>query len=190
MDEEESSARQRMDRYSSAGVISFDEMDKIKYYSSGFVLYTATSFVANPFLQIKRRVQMAIHPTHAIDIYKASGIQGLFRGGSLSWVSGSNRMMYFTVYEYAYNILEKNTMPFLKKLNLSTNSTNSIWAASSAAVASIISQGTLTPLHVVTTRLHVNEGPPVSAIFVVKSIISKYGRWSVLWTGNSYQWYI
>lgn len=175
---------EKVDPNSPSIELSFNHMDKTKYYCSGFALYALTSFFANPFLQVKRRVQMGIEPTSAAGIWKSSGVHGLFRGGSLSWISGSNRMVYFTVYECFNSALQNHTKHYFESSSISNNLMTSIWAASSAAVASIVSQATLTPLHVVTTRMHINDGPPVSPLSIVKSIVSKYGRWSVLWTGE------
>lgn len=53
----------------------------------------------------------------------------------------------------------------------------------SAAVASVTSQLVLTPFSVITTRLHVNTGPPISAMQVLLSTVKAHGSWAVLWTG-------
>lgn len=53
----------------------------------------------------------------------------------------------------------------------------------SAAVASVTSQVVLTPFSVITTRLHVNTGPPVSSLQVLSSVVQSHGSWRVLWTG-------
>ena len=52
-----------------------------------------------------------------------------------------------------------------------------------AAVASITSQLILTPFSVITTRIHVNRGPPVSSLQVIESVVKSHGGWGILWTG-------
>ena len=45
------------------------------------------------------------------------------------------------------------------------------------------SQLVLTPFSVITTRLHINTGPPVSSLTVLTSTLRSHGGWGVLWTG-------
>ena len=80
-------------------------MDMIKYYSSGFVLYALSSLMANPYLLIKRRLQLGINGG-VLQTLSSEGPKSLFRGGSLCWVSGSNRMVYFTLYEHVTTVLD------------------------------------------------------------------------------------
>ena len=51
-------------------------------------------------------------------------------------------------------------------------------------MASVTSQLVLTPFSVITTRLHINRGPPISAWQVISSTVKTHnGSWAVLWTG-------
>ena len=166
-----------------ASQIHFHDLSKFKFYSAGMSLYTMASIFATPFLLVKRRQQMGMSPS-LIDLYKLEGPSGLFRGGSLSWISGANRMIYFTVYEevgHCLGSLHHHRPSFMDAL--SDNTRVSVVAAVAAAAASILSQAVLTPLHVVTTRLHINK-TQLSAWSVLRSVISKYGGVSVLWTGT------
>jgi hypothetical protein len=88
--------------------ISLQDVDARKYYCSGFSLYAASSLMANPYLLVKRRQQLGMQ-SGLLRIYASEGLRSLFRGGTLCWVSGCNRMAYFTVYEHVTNLLEHVT---------------------------------------------------------------------------------
>jgi hypothetical protein len=102
--------------------LRLEDLDIMRFYSSGFMLYAVSSLLANPFVIVKRRTQLGMDSS-VRQIFLTEGMQGLFRGGSLCWVSGSNRMQYFTIYESAINILE------------TFNTTSNIWQSVSRGVA-------------------------------------------------------
>ena len=98
--------------------LEIKDMNLIKYYSSGFALYALSSLMANPFLLVKRRLQLGIDGG-VVQTCMSEGPKSLFRGGSLCWVSGSNRMLYFTMYEYVTNLLENINKSYIKERKLS-----------------------------------------------------------------------
>lgn len=164
--------------------VGFEDVDKKLFYSYGTLLFGSTSFFATPFLLLKRRLQMGMDLS-VFQLVKREGITGSFRGGSLWWISGCNRMMYFTIYEKALKTFESlNGRVHIPGYVPSQKMKDSVSSGSAAAIASIASQAVLTPVAVVTTRLHVNQGPLLSARGVMHSIVSQHGRWGVLWTGE------
>lgn len=91
---------------SRAQSVGLSDLDSARYYSSGFTLYAVSSLMANPFLLVKRRQQLGMSGG-LTRVVSSEGVRSLFRGGTLCWVSGINRMGYFTVYEHVTSALEK-----------------------------------------------------------------------------------
>jgi hypothetical protein len=165
--------------------VEFNDLNKTLFYSYGTLLFSSTSFFATPFLLLKRRLQMG-YDMSVVQLWKREGTTGSFRGASLSWISGVNRMVYFTIYEKALTTFENlNVESNSPSLAPSQKAKKSASSATAAAIASITSQAVLTPVAVVTTRLHINQGPLISAWKVMNSIVSQHGRYGVLWTGYS-----
>lgn len=152
-----------------------------QYYGYGTFLFTSTSFLATPFLLLKRRLQMGLDAT-VMGLWRKEGLRGSFRGGSLSWISGCNRMVYFTIYERAVQSFN-NIDTDRRGIDISPHVKSSCSNATAAAIASITSQAILTPVAVVQTRLHVNQGPIIPARSVLRTIIAQHGGWGILWTG-------
>jgi hypothetical protein len=96
--------------------IRLEDLDKNKYYFSGFVLYTISSLLANPYLLVKRRQQLGMNGG-VMKTFATEGLGALFRGGSLCWVSGCNRMIYFTIYEHVTNAMEQAHITEHKRVN-------------------------------------------------------------------------
>ena len=157
----------------------------LKYYSYGTCLFTSTSFMATPFLLLKRRIQMGTE-TSVLGLIKSDGLRGSFRGGSLSWISGVNRMLYFTIFEKAVNVFGTTNIHYKAPgVDTSGHARQSLTNAAAAALASIVSQAVLTPVSVVTTHMHVHDCPNMSATQVFNYIVSQNRSYSVLWTGKN-----
>lgn len=125
------------------------------------------------------------------NLVKTEGVRGAFRGGSLSWISGVNRMGYFTIYERAVSIFDRiNVSSRLSGYDRAGHTTKSVNNAAAAAVASVVSQAVLTPVSVVTTHLHVHPCNNVSVTQVTRAIVAQHGRWGVLWTGELFALFI
>jgi len=163
-------------------VVNFNEVDKFQFYLYGTLLYSGSSLLSTPFMLLKRRQQMGI-PASLFSVWKSEGVNGLFRSGSLSWVSGVNRMIYFTIYEHVVSFFEKYEPTEYNEIFQSPKVHKSMISAFAAASGSITSQAILTPLAVVTTSQHVHKVPSTSARAVVKSILANHGNLRVLWTG-------
>lgn len=156
------------------------ECSSWRYYLSGTCLFTSSSVVATPFLLLKRRIQMGSQNQSIFSLFKTEGIWGSFRGGSLSWISGANRMLYFTIYEKTVYMFGYSN---IQGAHMSSHSKESFINASAAAVSSFVSQAVLTPVSVVTTHMHVHHCPHLSPRQVFLQIVSRNHSWGALWTG-------
>uniref|UniRef100_A0A7S4NRY9 Mitochondrial carrier protein n=2 Tax=Guillardia theta TaxID=55529 RepID=A0A7S4NRY9_GUITH len=172
--------------------ISWDEIDKFKYYFYGPSLSLLVRFCLYPLSVVKTRLQMQKDPysiaasapsvnhySGTLDafhkIIRHEGVRGLFKGFGVSTVGIVSGQLYITTYEYVRHHLmhmnERNRFISPKRMNVVRN-------AVAGGCASLVSQTIVVPIDIVSQKQMMNFGTGDSngsLVHVSKEILRQDG---------------
>ena len=158
------------------------EMHAPTYYGLGVALFTFTSLLSQPFTLVKRREQMGTLapnrvPVQLRAIYRAEGFLGLWRSAGVAWVPGVARMVYFTLYERVAQTAQQS-------IGCERTGARPLSLAVAGSSCTLVFLALNTPVSVVSSRLQLHQGAPLSAWTVAQDVLRKHkGRVGVFWTG-------